>query len=182
MKIFAFVTIFLWSSLAIAEHCGEPGSKHWSTVVKLKAAPVTLHWTGVYEGADSVCSAVYKTSSGQSRTLEVWGQPEVNKAQSLLAFGSCADDGCEKEILVADIARGVVLKTKLPLTGPQSYLKAKWNATGRELLIEEKSFNVGQPLPARRFFCSVTKTVKCTSVESNKALHRPHDAPGERNR
>ena len=177
--------MFLWSSLAIAEDCGELGSKHWSTVVKLKAAPVTLHWTGVYEGADSVCSAVYKTSSGQSRTLEVWGQPQVNEAQSLLAFLSCADDGCEKEILVADIARGVVLKTKLPLTGPQSYLKAKWNATGRELLIELESFDEGGqplPVPARRFFCSVTKTVKCTRVESNKALHRSHDAPGELNR
>lgn len=160
MKAFAFITLFLFASLAAAQECGEPGTKHWSTVEKLESAQVTLHWTGVYEGIDSVCSVTYNTNLGQPQTLVVFGQPEINKKQNLLGFVSCADDGCEKEIRIIDIARGVVLKTELPFTA-QSYLKAKWKGTSRELLIEVESFSEGKALPPSRFLCSVTENVQC---------------------
>jgi hypothetical protein len=164
MKTFAFITMCLCSSLAAAQECGAPDARHWSTVVKLESAQVTLHWTGVYEGADSVCSTTYKTNLGQPKTLEVYGQPEINKTQNLLGFVSCADDGCEKEILIADIAHGVVLKTELPIAAPQFYLKAKWKGTSRGLLIEGEPFSYGKALPPSHFLCSVAENVQCARV------------------
>jgi len=54
------------------------------------------------------------------QALEVWGEPEINVAENLVAFASCADDGCDNTILIADIVRGVVIKGDLPPSTQQS--------------------------------------------------------------
>jgi hypothetical protein len=162
MKIVTLVTLFLWPLLASAEHCGGPRAKHWNTAVKLDSGSVTLHWTSGYESPDSVCGVSYKTSSGESRMLEVWGgQPEVNKTQSLLAFLYCEDDGCKSEILVADIARGVILKATLPIPNERFSLKAKWNGATRDLLIEVLAVSDAKALTASHFVCSTAESVRC---------------------
>ena len=161
MKPLAIIPLFLWSALALANECGEPGARHWNTVVKLATTEVTLHWTGVYEGSDAVCGVAYQPTAGESRTLDVFGQPSVNRSKSLIAFVSCADDGCGNNVLVADIARGAVLKAELPLVGPQSYLKAKWKGETRELIIDVESFSEGVPSAGSQYRCSVADTVRC---------------------
>jgi len=161
MKIVTLVTLFLWPLLASAEHCGGPSAKHWNTAVKLDSGSVTLHWNSGYESPDSVCGVSYKTSSGESRMLEVRGQPEVNQTQSLLAFLFCEDDGCSKEVLVADITRGVILKATLPITNEQFHLKAKWNGATRDLLIEVGVFYSQKAFPASHFVCSAAESVRC---------------------
>ena len=164
MKTFAFIAMFLCSCIASAQECGEPDGKHWITDVKLESAQVTLHWTSVYEGVDTVCGVTYNTSAGSLQTLEVYGQPEVNKKQSLLGFVTCTDDGCEKEIHIADITRGVVLRANLPIVAHQIYLKAKWKGVSRELLIDVESSTDGKALPPSRFLCTVAESVRCASV------------------
>jgi hypothetical protein len=162
MKIVTLVTLFLWPLLASAEHCGGLRAKHWNTAVELDSGSVTLHWTSGYESPDSVCGVSYKTSSGESRMLEVWGsEPVVNKTQSLLALLFCEDDGCRKEILVADIARGVILKAILPTPSPQLYLKAKWNGATRDLLIEVVAVSDAKALPPSHFVCSSAESLRC---------------------
>ena len=161
MKTFAFIIMFLCASMAAAQDCGEPDARHWRTTLKLNPTKVTLHWTGVYEGRDSVCGITFKTNSGKFITLDVLGQPVVAREQNLIGFVSCADDGCEKEIHVADIARGVVLKAELPIVVSQFYFKAKWKTLSRELFVEvEPPSNV----KALHFLCSVTNNVQCVSV------------------
>lgn len=158
MKTFAFVTILLFQLSAIAEECGDPDMKHWQTNLSFKAAQVTLYWTGVYEGNDSVCNLTYTTNSAKATTLEVFGQPVINQSQSLIAFVSCADDGCENKISVANIAQGVILKTELPLDpNSQFYLKANWQGSTNELSI------VTDPPIQKHFICSVTDTIRCNS-------------------
>lgn len=164
MKTLTFVFLLFYSSLVTAQECGEPDAKHWTTLVKLEAAQVTLHWTGVYEGVDTVCGITYNTNLGREQTLEVYGHPEVNAKQNLLGFVTCADDGCEKKIHIADIARNVVLKADLPITAQQIYLKAKWKDTNRELLIEVESFSEGKALPPSHILCSVAESVRCARV------------------
>ena len=164
MKALTFIFLFFCSSLVAAQECGEPDGKHWKTDVKLESTQVTLHWTSVYEGVDTVCGVTYNTNSGTRQTLEVYGQPEVNIKQNLLGFVTCADDGCEKEIHVADIKRGVVLRANLPIVAHQIYLKAKWKGNGRELLIDVESFTDGKALPPSRFLCPVAESVSCASV------------------
>jgi hypothetical protein len=164
MKAFAYISLLLFSSLAVAQECGEPDAKHWNTVEKFETAQVTLHWTGVYEGVDTVCGVTYNTNLGQPQALEVYGQPEVNKNQNLIGFMTCADDGCEKRIHFADIARGVVLKADLPIAAQQIYLKAKWKGAGRELLVDVESFSNGKALPPIHFLCTVAESVRCNRV------------------
>lgn len=164
MKTITFTTLLLFSSFANAMECGEPGVKHWSTIVQFKTAQVTLHWTEVYEGIDTVCGVTYKTNKGQFQSLEVYGQPVINKTQNLLGFVTCADDGCEKEIHIADIERNLVLKTELPITAQQFYLKEKWKGSSRDLFIEVESFSDGKALSPSRFLCSVDKEVHCERV------------------
>jgi hypothetical protein len=161
MQLLVFFILLFCSSLVSAQECGEPSAKHWRTGVKLDTVQVTLHWTTVYEGIDTVCAITYNTSRGKPQVLEVYGQPEVNTKQDLLGFVTCADDGCEKQIQIADIARGVVLKANLSITAHQSYLKAKWKDNNRELLIDVKSFSNGKALSPSRFLCAVSDSVQC---------------------
>src|ERR1700677_3325483 len=110
MARFAILLTLFWSASGLTQVCGEPGLRHWTSVVKLAAAPVTLHWTGVREGKDAVCGIAYQTHQGKARVLSVFGQPQINRSESLIAFAACADDGCDKTILIADFVSGVVLK------------------------------------------------------------------------
>ena len=160
MKRVGLLLLLLWSFPALAKHCGEPSAKHWSTVVKLAAGPVTLYWTGVDVGRQAVCSLSYPNRQGQMQALEVWGEPEVNVTENLIAFTSCADDGCDNTILVADIVQGVVLKGDLPPSTQQSYFSLKWTASGRTLSIEGESIG-GRP--PRHFTCAVTERVVCAT-------------------
>jgi hypothetical protein len=93
------------------------------------------------------------------QTLEVWGEPEPNNAENLIAFTSCADDGCDSKLLVADIARGVVLKGELPPSTQSTYFLVKW-ASGRTLSVEGESIG-GRP--PHHFKCTVTESVVCAT-------------------
>jgi len=161
MRLALLLSIF-WSASALANECGEPGARHWTTVVKLSAASVTLHWTGVYEGRDAACSLSYQTSQGVARTLTVWGQPQVNETANLIAFASCADDGCKKTILIADVVRGVVLKGALPVSVPQAYFSIKWKGASRTLSVDMEGV---QGQPNRKFTCSASDPIVCVSGE-----------------
>jgi hypothetical protein len=94
------------------------------------------------------------------QALEVWGEPEANVPENLIAFASCADDGCDNKILVADIVRGVVLEGALPVSTQQTYFSLKWAASGRTLSVEGESFG-GRP--PRQFNCAVTERVVCAT-------------------
>ena len=158
MKRVGLLLLLLWSLPTLAKQCGEPSAKHWSTVVKLAAGPVTLQWTGVDDGRQAVCRLSYRNRQGQVQALEVWGEPEVDVTESLIAFASCADDGCDNTILVADIGRAVVLKGDLPPSTQQTHFSLKWAASGRTLSVEGESIG-GRP--PRHFTCAVTERVVC---------------------
>ena len=160
MKRVGLLLLLLWSCPALAKQCGNPGAKHWSTVVRLSAGPITLHWTGVDERGQAVCRLSYRDGQGQMQALEVWGEPEPNVTQSLIAFASCADDGCDNTILVADIVRGVVLKGDLPVSMQQTYFSLKWATSGRTLAVEGERTDGRSP---RHFTCAVTETVVCAT-------------------
>ena len=160
MKRVGLLVLLLWSFPALAKQCGEPTAKHWSTVVNLAAGPVTLHWTGVDVGRQAVCRLSYRNRQGGVQTLEVWGEPEVNVTENLVAFVSCADDGCDNTILVADIVQGAVLKGDLPPSVQQTYFSLKWAASGRTLSVEGESIG-GRP--PRHFSCAVTEKVACAT-------------------
>jgi len=159
MKRVGLLLLLMWSFPALAKECGDPDARHWSTVVRLAAGSVTLHWTGVYEGRQAVCLLSYRNSQGKTQTLQVWGEPELNVAESLVAFASCADDGCDSTLLVADIVRGVVLKGDLPPSTEQTYFSLKWTS-GRTLSVEGDSIG-GRP--PRHFTCTVTERVVCAT-------------------
>jgi len=96
------------------------------------------------------------------QALEVWGEPEANAPENLIAFVSCTDDGCDNTLLVADIVRGVVLKGTLPPSTQQTYFSLKWAASGRTLAVEGESIG-GRP--PRHFTCEVTERVACATGE-----------------
>jgi hypothetical protein len=160
MKRVGLFLLLLWSFPALAKQCGESSARHWSTSVKLAAGPVTLHWTGVDDGRQAVCRLSYRNAQGQVQALEVWGEPEVNVAENLVAFASCGDEGCDNTILVADVVRGVVLKGELPPSTQQSYFSMKWAPSGRTLSVEGESIG-GRP--RRHFTCAVAEEVVCTA-------------------
>jgi hypothetical protein len=162
MKRVAFLVLLVWSFPALAKQCGDPAAKHWSTVVRLAAGPITLHWTGVDEGGQAVCRLLYRNSQGQMQALDVWGEPEPNLTENLVAFAFCADDGCDNTIMVADIVRGVVLKADLPVSTQRTYFTLRWATSGRTLSVEGES-NGGRP--PRHFTCAVTERVVCAAGE-----------------
>jgi hypothetical protein len=165
VRILCFLVAFLLPQFVSAKDCGEPS---WTTTVSLRLTVVTLRWNGVYEGADAVCDLTYPDKPGNVVSLQVWGQPIPNAAENLIAFLSCADDGCEKTLEVADIARGIVTTIQLPLSQPQIYLKAKWESHARHLLITgEKSEAV------TLITCAVTQSITCTPTKPNQRLERP---------
>ncbi|MGH7166865.1 MAG: hypothetical protein ACREIS_15210 [Nitrospiraceae bacterium] len=160
VAIAAFLVTW-WVSFALAQdHCGEAASKNWQTHLKLKAGSVTLQWTHVYEGLDTVCGITYSSPTQQPRLFKVWGQPFVNDEFSLIAFPYCADDGCSKEIAVVDFGRGKVLQAELPLSDSQFYLEARWQVGRKELLIEVDDSPGGKPR-ITHFLCSVGTTLAC---------------------
>jgi hypothetical protein len=160
MKRVGLLLLLLWSFPALAKQCGEPNARHWSTAVKLAAGPVTLHWTGVEDGRQRVCRLSYRNQQGQTQALDVWGEPEVNALENLIAFASCGDDGCDNTILVADIVRGGVLKGDLPPSTQHTYFSLRWAASGRTLSVEGESIG-GRP--PRHFDCVVTERVVCAA-------------------
>src|SRR5260221_14789016 len=101
MKIAAFLFAIVWCQSVTAADWGVAGAKHWTTSETLKAATVLLRWTGDDEAPPSVCGISYRLN-GSEASLEVWGQPTVNKAASLIAFLTCRDDGCDRRLRVAD--------------------------------------------------------------------------------
>ena len=152
--------MLLCSFPAPARQCGDPGARHWNTVLKLAAGAVTLHWTGVHEGGQSVCRLSYRNTQGQTQTLEVWGEPEANVTENLVAFASCTEDGCDHTIVVADIVRSAVFTGELPPSTQQTYFSLKWAASGRTLLVEGESFG-GRP--PRHFTCVVADSLVCST-------------------
>jgi hypothetical protein len=97
------------------------------------------------------------------QALEVWGEPEANVTENLIAFAFCADNGCDNTILVADVVRGVVLKSDLPVSLQQTYFSLKWAASGRTLSVEAESVD---RRPARHFTCAVTDRMVCATGET----------------
>jgi hypothetical protein len=161
MARFAILLTLFWSASGLTQVCGEPGLRHWTSVVKLAAAPVTLHWTGVREGKDAVCGIAYQTHQGKARVLSVFGQPQINRSESLIAFAACADDGCDKTILIADFVSGVVLKGVLPVSASQTYFSARWARPGRTLSVDLEGMP-GQP--SRQFSCTASREVVCVAA------------------
>lgn len=154
MRLIALLVALAWPALVAAE-CGEPDVKHWTTKLESKP-PVTLHWTGVYEGLDSICEVTYPDKS----TLKVWGQPVTSKNKRLIALLSCADDGCERTVSVVDVSKKKVLTTELALPeDTQFYLKGSW--TGRaELKVELEDSGT-------MFLCKAEGALVCKKTESN---------------
>jgi hypothetical protein len=148
-----------WLQPAVADPCGLPDAKHWSTSVKLPVATVTMRWTGDFEPPPSVCGISYRLD-GRDTSLDVWGQPAVNKSAGLIAFLTCRDDGCERRLTVADIPRARVLAADLPLPDSQLYLTQKWGPVGNELRIVVEGSNT-------LIVCAVADTLRCTKRESN---------------
>jgi len=174
MKILLALIALFWPMSAMSSQCGEPSAKKWNTVVKFKAATVTLYWTAVYEAQPKVCRITYKAITGTPQSLEVWGHPEPNEATSQIAFVSCRDDGCNSDIVVADIARSELLKTKLPITDSQFYLKARWLESGHRLQVEVERFQSDPPHNRylQHYECLTTEGIVCKQLESNPQLNR----------
>ena len=158
MKSLGVLILILWSTSALAKECGEAGAKHWTTVVKTAAAPVTMRWTGVIEGHDSVCGISFSRTPGRVQNRSVWGEPQVNAAQSLIAFSSCADDGCDRSLVVADIAQGTVVKGMLPLPDRQLYFSVAWSGSQRTLSVNVEGI---QGQPPQHLTCSVSERIVC---------------------
>jgi hypothetical protein len=158
MNRVCLLLLLLWCLPALAKPCGDPTAKHWNTVVKLAAGPVTLHWTGVSEGRQAVCLLSYRNRQGQLQALEVWGEPEANVTENLIAFTSCTDDGCDNKIAVADVVRDIVLEGDLPPSTQHSYFSLSWASSGRTLSVEGEKIG-GRP--PRHFTCAVTERVVC---------------------
>jgi hypothetical protein len=94
------------------------------------------------------------------QVLEVWGEPEANVIENLIAFASCADDGCDNKILVVDIVRSVALEGELPVSMQGTYFTLKWATSGRTLSVEGESV-AGRP--PRHLTCAVTDRVVCAT-------------------
>jgi hypothetical protein len=90
--------------------------------------------------------------------LSVWGEPQVNAAQSLIAFSSCADDGCDRSFVVADVAQGTVLKGMLPLPDQQLYFSVAWSGSERTLSVDVEGI---QGQPPQHLTCSVSERIVC---------------------
>ena len=165
MRLLCLVAALLLSRFASAKDCGAPS---WTTTMPFRTTLVTLSWNGVYEGADAVCEVSYPTTGGNVVTLQVSGQPIPNAAEDLIAFLSCTDEGCENALSVADIRRGVVMTVSLELKQPQLYLKAKWDAHARRLLIADVK-EEAVPL----LTCAITQIIVCTPTKPNQRLERP---------
>ena len=160
LRVIGLSILLLWSASTLARDCGEAGAKHWSTVVKLTAGPVTLHWSGLHDAHQVVCSLSFRNAQDQMQTLEVCGEPEPNERESLIAFVSCAEDGCDNTIVVADMIRGALLKGDLPVSLHHMYLSLQWRTHGRNLLVDVEGIT-GETW--RRFTCSVTDAVVCAA-------------------
>jgi hypothetical protein len=165
MRLICLIAALLLPQLASAKDCGEP---NWTTTIPLRVTVVTLRWTGVYEAPDAVCELSYPGTGGGTVALQVWGQPIPNAAENLIAFLSCADDGCDKTLVVADVAGGIVMTVPLPLNQPQIHLKAKWDGNTRRLAIADEK---AEAVPL--LMCAVTHTIACTSTKPNQRLERP---------
>jgi hypothetical protein len=165
MRIICLIAVLLLPQLASAKDCGEPS---WTTTVPLRVTVVTLRWSGVYAAPDVVCELTYPGTGGSTVALQVWGQPIPNAAANLIAFLSCADDGCDKTLVVADLASGTVMTVPLPLKQPQIYLKARWDGHTRRLVISDEKAEAA-PLLA----CAVTRTITCTSTKPDPRPERP---------
>lgn len=163
----------------MASECGEPGAKKWSTEVPLSVTTVTLLWTTVYEAPPAVCRVTYKTRTGEVKSLKVWGHPESNISASQIAFVSCADGGCRPDIVVADLAREVLLTTQLPIKDSQFYLKTKWLESSQKLRVEVERFKL-EPTFQRYwqyFDCDVLNGITCKQQEANPQLNRTRESP-----
>jgi len=170
MRVVVAVLLLMmgWFTLAQAQnHCGEPTSKNWQTHLKLKAGTVTLQWTHVYEGLDTVCHITYSPAAQQTLSFKVWGQPLVNDEFSLIAFPYCADDGCSSDIAVVDLRRGTVLKAAVPLPESQFYLNAHWQVGEKDLLIEVTDYPGDKPR-ITHFLCSAGTTLACRKVTGRR--------------
>ena len=179
MKLLLAIFAFTLPASAMSTECGNPEAKKWNTEVPLSVATVTLSWTGVYEAPPAVCRVSYKTKTGAIKSLNVWGHPEPNISTSQIAFVSCADDGCRPDIVVADIAKGILLTTQLPINDPQFYLKSKWIESGRILRIEVERFK-DEPAFLRYwqyYDCAVSNGIDCKQQESNPQLNRTREKP-----
>jgi len=159
-----FLLMMGWFTLALAQnHCGEATSKNWQTHLKLKAGTVTLQWTHVHEGLDTVCHITYSPPAQQTLSFKVWGQPLVNDKSSLIALPDCADDGCSRDITIVDLRRGTVSKTALPLPESQFYLNANWQVGEMDLHIEVTDYPGDKPR-ITHFLCSAGTTLACRKV------------------
>ena len=154
MKALVALVLLIITVPSFAAACREPDGKHWSTTEQLRSVKVTLYWTTVYEGSNTVCKVKYRDSEGGEHSFDVWGQPTINKSQDLVALVSCADDGCDKSLWVLDAARAKLLETHLPFSGQQIYLKVKWKPGVRTLIVDEE-------LSHKSFVCKVNSKVTC---------------------
>jgi hypothetical protein len=157
-RIATLLLLLLCAGPALAKECGEPGQRHWRTVLRWPSGTIGLRWTGVYLGHQSVCELSYRDTAGHRRTLEVWGQPVPDEPERLIAFSTCRDRGCDPTILVADLNRGVLMRGELPVPKQKTFFSMKWSGAGRTLGVEVESTD---DLPPGEFICWVTETVTC---------------------
>lgn len=157
-RIAALLLLLLWACPALAKECGEPGQRHWRTVLKWPTGHVTLRWTGIYLGQQAVCELSYRDDGGHRREIVVWGRPVPDEAERLIAFFNCPDRGCDPTILVADLNRGVLLRADLPVPGKRTFFNLKWSGAGRTLGVEVEGRDES---PTQEFICWVAGTVTC---------------------
>lgn len=157
-RVAALLLLLLCAGPALAKECGEPGQRHWHTVLRWPTGRVTLRWTGIYLGQQAVCEISYRDDGGHLRQLEVWGRPVPDEDERLIAFFNCPDRGCDPSIMVADLNSGVLLRTELPVPRRQTFFNLKWSGAGRTLGVEVEGTDES---PTREFICYVTRAVSC---------------------
>ena len=107
-----------------------------------------------------MCEISFRDATGLDRVLSVWGQPIINAPENLVAFSSCADDGCEPQVVVVDIARGVVLRGTVPTNDQQHYYKLSWQKAGRVLSVLDEGIEAHKE---QHFLCAVASEVVCSA-------------------
>ena len=117
----------------------EITSGNWQTKVSNRDGDISLHWTHVYEGNDTVYRIDITPKGGPTTSVQVEGQPVFNSDNTLVALPYCADDGCLAEIEIVDlVARRKLRSVNVPEEG-QFYITCTWRGNVLRTAVEVAS-------------------------------------------
>jgi hypothetical protein len=143
---------------AAAEDCGLSACGHWTTKHTYPAGAVRLNWTHVYEGRDTVFRIDFLNKGRGPKQLKVEGQPVFNKQGTIVAFPSCADDGCQRKVSFVDLSkRREIGSTILPYE-EQIYVEGQWQ--GDYFLLKVSIPGVKDKVVVHRYRVAVESVVE----------------------